>query len=289
MRRFLKINVLSFVLLVSCANTNEVQNSTNKEFQAYWYNNEAEISSYTLSQARYGELHQGEAVLIFVTEPFSKKTYTKADQSSASDIPVLKMNFTKKFNTGVYPYSMMTSAFTPVNGNEHTLKISSSSQEWCGHTYMQLVNKGRFQIKSFSYFQAEAEQEFSLAETHLEDELWTKIRLGGNLPSGNLKVIPAFFYLRLMHKEIKPYECTVTKTDSSLSFTYPELNRSLKIKFQKEFPYKILAWEETYESGWGEAKKILTTKAVLNKTLKSPYWEKHHNVDADLRKELGLE
>jgi len=289
MFRFLKLNVLSFILLVSCANTTEQKKELSKEFQEYWYQNKAELSSYSLSQARYGELHQGEAVLVFVTEPFSPKTYTKSDETSSADIPVMKMNFSKKFITGVYPYSMMTSTFTPISGKEQALKVSSSSQEWCGHTFMQVLNKGRFQIQSFSYFQSEADQEFNLPANLLEDEIWTKIKLGIELPTGNHKVIPSFFYIRLMHKELKAYDCTITQTDSTLKLVYPELNRTLQITYQKTFPYPILGWEETYESGWGEAKKVLSTKASLLKTIQSNYWEKHTNTDTLLRKELGLD
>ena len=37
-------------------------------FNAYWYTGLAEITSYSLEQARYGEIHKGSAVLIFVSE-----------------------------------------------------------------------------------------------------------------------------------------------------------------------------------------------------------------------------
>ncbi|MDP7238046.1 MAG: hypothetical protein QGI34_15090, partial [Candidatus Latescibacteria bacterium] len=40
-------------------------------FGDYWYQGKAEITSYTLKQARYGEIHDGHVVLIFVTEDFS--------------------------------------------------------------------------------------------------------------------------------------------------------------------------------------------------------------------------
>ena len=86
----------------------------NAKKKAYWYNNEAEISSYALSQARYGEVHKGKAVLVYVTEPFSPDKNTKADAPSDGNISVLKLNFMKKFNTGIYPYSMMTSIFFPL-------------------------------------------------------------------------------------------------------------------------------------------------------------------------------
>jgi len=41
-----------------------------KEFKEYWYAGNAEITSYKLDQARYGELREGTSVLVYVTEPF---------------------------------------------------------------------------------------------------------------------------------------------------------------------------------------------------------------------------
>ena len=40
-------------------------------FNAYWYADQAEIRTYNLTQSRYGELHQGLATVIFVTETLS--------------------------------------------------------------------------------------------------------------------------------------------------------------------------------------------------------------------------
>ncbi len=261
----------------------------------YWYNDEAEMSSYTLKQARYGQIHEGKAVMVFVTEPFSTVHNTKADKPTHRDTPVLKLNFTKKFNTGIYPYSMMTSTFFPFEKGKNSLKISSSSQEWCGHTYMELKNKGKFKVKVWSYFERETKGNISLEKSLLEDDIWSMIRLQPDkLPQGETKMIPSFFSLRLLHQDIKTYKCELAtlKVDSvtnQYSINYPLLDRTLIIKYEAIFPYRILSWEETYISGWGENKKRLTTTGNLLKTIKSDYWAKHSNEDSDLRKQLELE
>ncbi|MEM6772762.1 MAG: hypothetical protein AAF597_19445, partial [Bacteroidota bacterium] len=36
----------------------------------YWYEGKAEINTYRLEQARYGELHPGQVSMIFVSEDF---------------------------------------------------------------------------------------------------------------------------------------------------------------------------------------------------------------------------
>src|SRR5437868_1990091 len=108
--------------------------SLSEEFKSYWYSGKAEISSYKLKQARYGEIHDGSAVMVFVTEDFSKSKQVKLDHpENAGDdkLPVMKLNLVKKFVTGIYPYSMMMSAFSPVDLNNypHAVKTATSVQE----------------------------------------------------------------------------------------------------------------------------------------------------------------
>ncbi len=70
-------------------------------FKRQWYAGKAELSSYALLQARYGEIRTGEAVLIFVTEDFSTDKLVKLDEpdKESNKVRVLKMNMTKKFVT----------------------------------------------------------------------------------------------------------------------------------------------------------------------------------------------
>lgn len=281
-------------MMFSCAGikSNKPSESTTS-FSDYWYNSEAEISSYVINQARYGENHRGTAVLVFVTEHFSTDKNTKTDLVTESDTPILKLNFTKKFNTGIYPYSLMTSTFYPIAG-QHSLKVSSSSQEWCGHTYMELVNKDQYQISLNSYFEDESFEKIQIEKVDLEDDVWTQIRLNPEgLKTGKSMMIPSFFYLRLKHQETKAYQCNLAIEEmenyNSYSINYPDLNRTLAIQFEKSFPYKILSWQETYESGWGENKKELTTTAKLINSIKSDYWNENKVKDSYLRKQLDLD
>ncbi|MEB8328826.1 septum formation inhibitor Maf [Flavobacteriaceae bacterium KMM 6897] len=262
-------------------------------FKKYWYAGTAEITSYRLEQARYGEIREGEAVLIYVTEPFLVNKQVKADRSNPENIAVLKLNTTKKFLTGIYPYSIMTSSFYPVDNNGHAVKISNSAQEWCGHVYAQLNNREEFEVMSHSYFESEADQEFNLTKTILEDELWNKIRVDPkSLPTGSLQIIPSMEFTRLRHKEFKAYEATVTLTNngrlSNYTISYPALDRTLEINFSKDFPHTIENWSETAVSGFGPGAKQLTTRATKIKTLNTPYWQKNHNSDLFLRDSLGL-
>ena len=116
-----------------------------ERFGRYWYQGKAELTRYELNQARYGEMHKGEAVLIFVTEPFLPDKQVKLERGDPSKgVTVLKLNSVRKFFTGIYPYSLMTSTFMPVSfaATGRALKVASSSQEWCGQTFTQLNLRG---------------------------------------------------------------------------------------------------------------------------------------------------
>ena len=110
------------------------------DFKTYWYQGKAELTRYVLSQARYGDLHGGEAVLIFVTEDFLPKVQVKQERGDAPDaLSVLKLNAYRRFYTGIYPYTIMTSSFTPVvPPRAPVLKVSTTVQEWCGQAYTTL-------------------------------------------------------------------------------------------------------------------------------------------------------
>lgn len=262
-------------------------------FKDYWYSGTAEITSYTLEQARYGELRDGHAVLIYVTEPFLPEKQVKADRNGPDNVSVLKLNATKKYLTGIYPYSVMSSTFYPVYDNQHAIKTSLSMQEWCGHVYSQLNNRDQFEYTSHSYFETEADQHINMEKNILENEIWNKIRIRpSDLPLGDLSVIPSLEYARLRHTELKAYHATASISDangvSTYTLAYPELDRSLSIEFSTEFPHTVEGWTETFKSGFGPSAKTMTTKATRLKSIKTPYWGQNSNADMVLRDSLGL-
>lgn len=263
------------------------------EFKDYWYAGEAELTSYKLEQARYGELRDGKAVLIYVTEPFLPEKQVKADRQNPGNISVLKLNATKKFLTGIYPYSIMASTFYPVYDNLHALKTSLSVQEWCGHVYSQINNRAKFEFTSHSYFEGEADQHFNMDKAILENEIWTKIRIDPtDLPTGELEVIPALEYIRLGHKELKAYKAKGSVSDAdgitTYTLTYPALERTLTINFSSKFPFTIESWTEEFKSGFGASAKTMTSKATKLKRMKTAYWGQNSNKDLFLRDSLGL-
>jgi len=273
--------------------TAEPKKPISEEFKKYWYAGEAEITSYKLEQARYGEIRKGNAVLIYVTEPFHKQKQVKADKSNPDNIPVLKLNSTKNYLTGIYPYSIMSSSFYPVHDTTHAIKVSFSAQEWCGHVYAQLNNRDDFEITSHSYFESESDTDINLKKTVLENELWNKIRINpNNLPTGNLEIIPSMEYIRLSHRELKSYAAYVSLSSNNkfktYKINYPELDRTLEINFSSSFPYTIESWSDSFKDGFGPKAKMLVSKGTKMKSMKSPYWRKNSNDFLPLRDSLGL-
>lgn len=298
---------------MNCGNNpapaSEKEMPQSEEFVKYWYSGKAEITSYKLQQARYGEMHGGSAVTIFVTEDFSAGKQVKLDnpQSAGNDaVSVLKLNLTKKFNTGIYPYSMMLSVFKPINTDKwkHLLKLTASSQEWCGHTFTQInTDKNNYKAKLYSYFESEGDQEKELPLVWMEDEIWTQIRINpSGLPIGDIKMIPGLLQQRLLHSDLQDEEATASLNEvsepvswlgtnnqlMSYSVQYKSRQRTITIYFTENFPYEIAGWEESYPDGFGENKQTLTTRAVKDKVLIIDYWNHNKNADLILRDSLGL-
>lgn len=262
------------------------------QFKEYWYSGKAELNSYTLKQSRYGEIRDGEVVLVFVTEPFSLSKQVKLDnpQDAGQDnVSVLKLNNIRKFTTGIYDYSIVTSSFTPVDSKNypHTLKLNTSIQEWCGHTFTQLnLEEENYNFQQFSYFESDGDTEKTIPAALLEEELMTHIRLNnGQLPLGEIDLIFSTIYSRFGYHDLKPTKAKISKTASdtviNYSIAYLKHDRKLSITVEKEFPYKILSWTEDDGDG-------LLTEAQLKKSINEPYWSQKSLDDEAKRKELQL-
>ena len=284
-------------LALNASKNKETASSPKKQlssdFKKYWYAGEAEITSYKLAQARYGEIRDGKAVLVYVTEPFLKEKQVKADGNNPDNIPVLKLNSTKNYLTGIYPYAIMSSSFYPVYDNQHAVKVSFSSQEWCGQVYAQLNNRDAFEITSHSYFESEGDEVLRLDKTILENELWNKIRINPELlPTGRVSIIPSMEFIRLSHKELKAYNAILTLIEKegikTYEINYPDMERTLKIDFKSTFPYTIESWSDSFKSGFGPKAKVMTSTATKIQTIKAPYWRQNSNSFLPLRDTLGL-
>ena len=258
-------------------------------FAQYWYQGKAELNTFKVTQERYGELRDAEQVSVFVTEDFSKSKQVKLDdaaQAGADRAPILKLNTIRRFHTGIYDYSIMASVFNPIDGGM-AIKSTSTVQDWCGHVFSQLnVQSAGYEAKTFSYFETEGDQKITLGKALLEEELMLRIRMNpSTVPTGAVKVIPDLSYIRMRHKPLKVEDATISigvePKSSVLTLQYTSIPRQLVVRFESDFPHKILGWEEQVEGK-------LMSRGVLKASILSPYWMQHGLADDHMRDSLKL-
>ncbi len=268
----------------------------------YWYQGDAEITSYQLRQNRYRGIHPGEAVLIFVTEDFLTEEQVKNENyTNPNSTSVLKMNMVRRFPTGIYDYSIMTSVFTPVNVEEYpyTLKVTHGSQDWCGQSFMQVnQERKRYHVRTFSYFEEEGDRSDRTPAAPMEDELFNRIRMNPDgLPTGSITMYPSMTYCRLNHlpfslhdveAELRAYEGEDFEQPGLREYyvDFQEIGRKLSIVFEPESPFRIVGWTESYPSLLDGMERQTIAKRM--KTVKTPYWEQNRRKDMALRDTLNL-
>ncbi len=145
-----------------------------------------------------------------------------------------------------------------------------------------------------SYFENEADERYTVVKAMLEDELWNRIRVNpDNLPTGQIKLIPGTMTARLRHKRLTPLPVKGTldkykgilypgKLLKAYTLEYYTDGRTLVIVFENRFPFRIVGWTETYKS----KNALLTSRAVLTKTIQTDYWNHNAPADSTLRAEL---
>lgn len=252
-------------------------------FWSAWGDGKAELSRYVLTTPRYGAPREAELVLIYVTEPVDRRVWIKDD---AGDVPaaerlqVLKLNRVVKFRTGIYPYSVMTSVFAPVDGAAHERfspsKISFTAQEWCGHVWQKLLpGPGRFDLEVRSYFHADGERNVTVKvpeNTLYEDALLIQLReLDGPFAAGgdwSGTMVPTLWAARTGHAAPAASPATIKRADARRDgapvtrFTVTVAGRTTTYDVERAAPRRVLGWR----SSDGEV-------AGLVKTARLPYWE----------------
>lgn len=272
------------------------QQTASSAFWKYWGDGKAELSGYKGMTSRYGRLIPAQTVLIFVTEPLHRKTLIKDDSASGSNkISTLKLNHVLKFRTGLYPYSVMTSTFSPVDTWRQRafdpVKISFTAQEWCGHVFQGVwPGAGYFESQTMSYFASEGERKEKVkttSDTLYEDALFIQLRsLDQSLfAKGHWKgqLVPSIWHHRKSHTPMRPLEATLQRT--TIQKDKKKLHRwTLKtqqftrtVDMTIEYPHTIVGWSHSN----GET-------FTLQKSTRLPYWNLSKAGDERFLKQLGL-
>jgi hypothetical protein len=274
----------------------------NSAFWSVWSDGLAEITAYDLQIPRYDQPREGIAVAIFVTETFSNRDRVKSDpgrHDKSDEFPVMKLNLIKKFQTGIYDYSNMTSAFVALDSVNRRppgapAKVSFSSQEWCGHVYGQvLFDSAAARLTSHSYFDGEADHQSTIEyplEGITEDALplWARRMAGPIVEPGQTRIVQMLMSLavsREMH--LRPDWRPVTLSRSSEpskvgglevdTMTASTAHQKWTFYVERAAPHRLVQWE----SSTGE-------KAAMLKSARLPYWKLNQPGGEDALKQLGL-
>lgn len=276
--------------------------STPPGFWEHWGDGRAEVDTYRLTTPRYGQAREGRAVLVFVTEDFTDGARVKSDGGHTDEYPVLKLNEMRHFQTGIYDYSVMTSTFVRIDGRApigQPVKVSFSSQEWCGHVWAQLLSRDNgLDLSSHSYFDGEADQQTRLPllrEGVLFDALPILVRglVGEWPPAGTdlrVPVLPTLMWSRFAHKPLEWTQTRLTRETTTAEVTVPAgtfevyevrsvLVSNLVTTWQIEAaaPHRIIRWT----SSEGEVAELVASERL-------PYWKMNHEGDEAGLARLGL-
>ncbi len=269
-------------------------------FWGTWSDGKAELNGYELTQPRYGEPRPGYAVLIYVTEPFSKSKLVKVNQYDSTDpdqFVALKLNYIKKFQTGIYDYSTMTSTFVDPDAQFRPLKIAFSSQEWCGQVYQELSFPGAT-VRSFvrSYFEGETSSQTMKLDGSFDswDALFIRLRnlrgLDLSKKSSSLHLLDTLFDLRLLHRKLEARKTRIRWSPKISVTVVPagsfevrdvevssEGGRDCTFQIELAYPHKIVTWR----CRDGEEAKLTGSARIA-------YWDAKKKRDKTLLKRLGI-
>lgn len=279
-------------------------------FWAAWSHGEAEVATYRVTEPRYGQPRDGVAVLIHVLEEHDRRTWIKDDRGAVPDehkAVVMKLNHTLQFQTGVYPYSVMTSVFAPVGGIGRErfapTRIVFTAQEWCGQVFQRLLPDATgFAEELRSYFSAEGEVD-RRTETApyalYEDALFIQLRepdgafAGGGDWEG--EVVPSLWRRRKAHEPLTARPAAITRSEAVAEDGTPVTRfvlrfraapegalpiapeRAVTFDVEKAAPRRILGWSTTE----GE-------RATLVGFARLPYWQLNKEGDEAVRARIGL-
>jgi hypothetical protein len=273
----------------------------NQGFWDHWGDGRAELSGYRLTQPRYGEQRSGEAILITVTEDFTRAGRVKTDGGHYDEYPVIKLNEIRDWQTGIYDYNVMTSTFLPLDGSTRRglpTKISFSSQEWCGHIWEQLRITGSAAGRTLhSYFDGEADHYESLPIPeggYFADTLPLLVRglVGDIIAPGESIEVPwlrSALARRLNHEHTLWVRATISRSADTQILKVPAGQFEVE-SWRATDPRSTTTW---YVEAKGARRLIAWEvsdgeRAELTGSVRSSYWNKNAEGDEVLRAQLGL-
>jgi hypothetical protein len=276
-------------------------------FEARWHDGRAELDGYRYSIVRYGRARVGQAVMIYVTEPWSRQKRVKVEDASRnpSDVfDVLKLNLVRDFQTGIYDYNTMVSLFVRTQ-DFSPVQLSFTSAEWCGNVYAKVeFDDDTVKEALYSYFEDETGTR-SLERPRdgvTQDALFVLLRgLKGEFLAPGLErrisLLSGILESRLRHQPLEWASARIVRASSPVSVGVPAGNWSHAVYYEVKVENgrtgrfwiepdgdgRILKWAWT-ESGRSEASE----SGELTGTLRTAYWKENGPGKEALLQQLGL-
>lgn len=281
------------------------------DFDTRWHDGRAELDGYRLEISRYGEPRSGEAVMIFVTEPFSASKLVKLDDPARAPgdlMDVLKLNLVRDFQTGIYDYNTMVSIFSKTADFE-PVKVSFASSEWCGNVYDELrVGASGIHERLFSYFEGQStDRTLARRDGIFEDNLYILLRglRGDYLAPGakrSVAFLPSPFHSRLRHLPLEWQAAEIERERVPVMSVVPAgrfettlyvvrtPDREGRFHIETAEPHRIVAWEWQARAGAADARSWMggAERGVLTGSARLEYWKLHDNGDETYRSQIGL-
>ena len=257
--------LLILIILGSGAQSLANQLETRPGFWSYWGDGKAEVAVYELITERYGEIRKGYAVSIVVTEPWNVVKHVKSDKPKGPNvIPAMKLNLIRHFQTGVYDYHTMTSAFMalqshPKVATHGALKLTFSAQEWCGQAF-QVLKFGPDETSSqyHSYFEASPGGTQTTQALTNEDFLWLLVR-GFNHSQIPPTLLRSLYDARIHHQDLEPINISSLAKEQMRVIKTPRGDYSFTLGESPDAP--IEAWT----TPWNERATLIASQRI-------PYW-----------------
>jgi hypothetical protein len=253
----------------------------------YWFKGKAEINFYKASIHKYGFSRPADEVVhILVTEKHKPDLLVKADNwREAGLVDMLKFNYVRRFQTGIYSYREMMSIFFDQSKLQFA-KMTFGSQEWCGQSFKEFVN---FQGKSSYHFntywdgQGRGSYDVSLPEDiFLYDALPVQLRMLSLSEDEALQIplLPGQISSKVQKPKISMASVKVVKSETitvaagSFACRLIEISHAAgtdQIWLESDFPQRMIRWKAFNQDSY----ELLDSKNLAYWELNNPGGEKY--------------
>jgi hypothetical protein len=226
---------------------------------AYWYDGTAEINFYDARISKYGTPREtDELVHILVTEKHKPDQLVKADNwREPGLVDMLKFNYIRTFQTGIYSYREMMSVFFQ-SDKLQLAKLTFGSQEWCGQSFKELVNFNKNSSYNYNtYWDGQGSGSFDITfpeDLYVYDALPVQLRMLNLTENQKFEIdlLPTQISSKATYPRTEKAIVTVMNreeiTVSAGNYTCYSVEVSHSAGndlfwFETEFPHRMVKWE----------------------------------------------